>query len=157
MELAPGQSAQSTKPTFASQANRLRSNKENWIVVERKRKNIVPVTGSGEASVLEGVAKPKRDYWEIAVTRLKEGTTVETIKTHCQNKGFQATEVFVFPSKIKGTVTAKVRVSLEHKELALSGISWPNHIRVSSWTNKSKSVKQNETAKRDEAVQRNAN
>ena len=113
------------------------------------------MTGSGEASVLEGVAKPKRDYWEIGVTRLKEGTTVESVKTHCQNKGFEAKEVFVFPSKIKGTVTAKIRVSLDHKELALSGTSWPSHIRVSSWTNKSKAFKRNDDAKRDEAVQKN--
>ena len=125
--------------------------------MERKRKNIIPVTGSGEASVLEGVAKPKRDYWEIAVTRLKEGTTVDSVKTHCQNKGFAAKEVFVFPSKIKGTVTAKIRVSLEHKVLALSGVSWPSHIRVSSWTNKSKASKQNDATKQDEVVQRNGN
>ena len=101
------------------------------------------MTGSDGPSILEGVAKPTRDYWEIAVARLKEGTTEELIKTHCQAKGIETREVKIIPSKIKGTVTAKVRVALNHKDLALNGESWPTHLRVSSWTNKSKAFKQN--------------
>ena len=101
----------------------------------------MPVTGSGETSVLEGVAKPKRDFWDIAVSRLKEGTTPEQVKSHLESKAIVAREVFVFSSKIKGTVCAKVRVDSAQKDDALSAKSWPSHLRISSWTYKPKAVK----------------
>ena len=99
--------------------------------------------------MLEGVAKAKRDFWEIAVSRLKEGTTEDKIKTHLHGKGIEVKEIFVFPSKIKGTVSAKVRVLLEHKERALDASTWPPHLRISSWMNKSRTVRKNEAPPRE--------
>ena len=101
------------------------------------------MTGTGESSILEGVAKSKRDYWEVAVLRCKLGTSPEKIKFHLQSKNIEVKEVFVFPSKIKDTVSAKVRVAIEHKDRALDAANWPQHLRISSWTNQSKSTKKN--------------
>ena len=108
------------------------------------------MTGSGDSTVLEGVAKPKRDFWEIAVSRLKEGTTADKVKFHLQSKHIEVKEVFVFPSKIKGTISGKVRVALEHKTRALDPSVWPAHVRISSWTNKSKSKRQDDASKRQQ-------
>ena len=135
--------------TFAQKANQLRSSTRDWITIARNNKKITPVTGSGEASVLEGVAKKKRDFWEIAVSRLKEGTTEDKVKTHLHGKGIEVTEIFVFPSKIKGTVAAKVRVPLEQKKRALDAGNWHPHLRISSWINKPKAIRKNEAPKRD--------
>ena len=104
------------------------------------RLKITPVIGSGEPSVLEGVAKPKRDHWDIAVLRLKLGTSDLQIKSHLQAKGIEVKEVYIIPSKIKGTVSAKVRVALEHKNRALDAAIWPTHTSISSWITKSKSA-----------------
>ena len=46
---------------------KLSKNKNDWILVERKKKNIVPAVGTGAATSLEGVAPVKRDYWDIAL------------------------------------------------------------------------------------------
>ena len=146
--------ASDNNSTFANKAKDLQLSKNDWIVIERKKRKIVPVTGSGEPSVLEGVAKPKRDFWEIAVSRLREGTTEDKVKTHLERQGITVREAFVFPSKIKGTVAAKVRVALEHKDRALDAGSWPPHLRISSWTNKSKAARRNDAAVRNQAESR---
>ena len=117
-------------------------------MVKRRKKKIVPVTGSAESLTLEGVPKPKRDYWEVCASRLKEeGTTSEKAKSHLQGKGIEVKEVFIIPSKFKGTVSAKMRVALEHKEWALDATTWPPHVPISSWINKSKS------ARKDDVIQ----
>ena len=77
---------------------------------------------------------------------MKLGTSEDKLKFHLQSKNIEVRQVFVFPSKIKGTVSAKVRVALEHKERALDASNWPQHIRISSWTNKSKALKKNDAA-----------
>lgn len=108
----------------------------------------MPVSGSGVASVLEGVPKAKRDYWDISISRLKEGATEEKVKTHLQSQGIEVKEVFVFPSKIKGTVAAKVRVAIEHKDRILNGDLWPNGLQISSWMYKPKSIRNEATDKK---------
>ena len=146
-------SSANSKSAYASKAKDLQSNTNNWITIERKRKKISPVTGSGEASVLEGVAieKPRKDYWEIGVSRLKADCTQDLLKSHLHGKNIEVKEVFVFPSKIKGTVSAKIRVALEHKERALDAASWPPLVRISSWINKPKSAKRNDATRREQA------
>ena len=137
-----------SKTSFAGKAKALQIDRNDWIVIQRKKKKIIPVTGSGESSVLEGVAKTKKDYWEIGISRLKLGTSSDLVKAHLQGKNIEVKEVFVFPSKIKGTVSAKVRVALEHRARALDATVWPEHVRVSSWTNKSKEQRQDDARKR---------
>ena len=95
----------------------------------------------GESSAIEAVIKPKRDYWEISVSRLKDNTSSEKVKTHLQSKGIEVKEVFVFPSKNKGTVSAKVRVDIAHKDRALDPANWPPGLRIASWIHKSKKQK----------------
>ena len=141
-------SKSTSKPSYAGQVNRLKINKNNWIDATRKKKKIVPVSGSGVASVLEGVPKAKRDYWDISISRLKEGATEEKVKTHLQSQGIEVKEVFVFPSKIKGTVAAKVRVAIEHKDRILNGDLWPNGLQISSWMYKPKSIRNEATDKK---------
>ena len=103
------------------------------------------MTGTGAPSTLEGVAPPKRrDYWEISVSRLTDGTTADKVKTYLQGKGVEVRETFVFPSKIRGTVAARVRVDLNHKEKVLDPSTWPPHIRVQSWIQKRRTDKKTE-------------
>ena len=110
------------------------------------------MSGSGDSSTLEGVAKPKRDWWDIAVLYLKEGSTTEDkIRSHLHSKNIEVKEVFVFPSKIKGTVSAKVRVALAHKDRALDAAIWPQNLRISSWTNQSKASRKNVAGNRPSA------
>ena len=137
----------STANTFADQARRI-SKSQRWdLVGERKKRNIIPVIGTGATSSLEGVAPPKkRDYWEISVSRLAEGTTSDKLKTYLHGKGIEVRETFVFPSKIKGTVAARVRVVLEQKARALDPSNWPPHIRVQSWIQKRRTEKKNDAA-----------
>ena len=81
---------------------------------------------------------------EVAVLRLKEGsTTPDKVKFYLQSKNIEVKEVFVFPSKIKATVSAKVRVAIEHKDHALDPAIWPHHLRISSWINQSKASRKN--------------
>ena len=96
------------------------------------------MVGSGQSSVLESVQKPKRDFWEVAVSRLKDDTTVERIKSHCHGKGIEVKDIFLIPSKNKGTISAKVRVDLAHKDRALDANNWPSGLRISSWLYKPK-------------------
>ena len=138
-----------SKSTFADKAKALQKSNGNWIDVTRKRKNITPVVGTAETTTLEGVPVAKRDFWDIAVSRLKAETTVDNVKAHLASKDIQCKEVFVFPSKIKGTVAAKVRVALDHKDLALASGTWPTGVRVSSWLNKSKSERKNDLARKN--------
>ena len=89
---------------------------------------------------------------EVAVLRLKEGsTTPDKVKFYLQSKNIEVKEVFVFPSKIKGTVSAKVRVALEHKDRALDPAIWPQHLRISSWINQSKATRKNDAGNRPTA------
>ena len=97
------------------------------------------------------IEKPRKNYWEIGISRLKIGTSEETLKFHLQGKNIEVKEVFVFPSKIKGTVSAKIRVALEHKERALDAAAWPASVRISSWINKPKSAKRNDATTRGQA------
>ena len=97
-------------------------------------------------SGLEGVTPAKRDFWEVSVSRIKEGTSSEKIKFYLQSKNIEVKEVFVFASKIKGTVLAKVKVAIKHKERVLSAETWPKDIRVASWIYKSKNAKKNDAA-----------
>jgi hypothetical protein len=98
-------------------------------VTARKNKNITAVKGKGESTILEGVEPPKKDFWEISVTRLAETTTVDKVKTCLQSHGIELKDVFVFSSKTKGCKSAKVRVALEHKIKAKDENVWPLHCR----------------------------
>ena len=53
--------------------------------------------------------------------------------------------VFLLPSRIRGTRSARVRVPLEFKNIVLESNFWPEHIRVRSWVCQPKmSVPENE-------------
>ena len=101
----------------------------------------MPVVGNCAATTLEGVAPIKRDFWEVSVSRLKEDTSQEKLKTHIQSQGIEVRDVFVFPSKIKGTVSAKVRVDLAHRDRVKEQSIWPNHVRVQDWIYRPKSAR----------------
>ena len=83
--------------------------------------------------LLEGVPPIVRDFWDISVSRLKETTTAEKIKTHLHQHGIEVRDVFILNSKIKGTKAAKVRVAREHADRAKSPLIWPEHIKVADW------------------------
>ena len=98
----------------------------------------MPVTGSVVHSGddgLEGVAPFIRDYWDISVSRLKESTTADKVKTHLHKFGIEVKDVFILTSKIRGTKAAKVRVALEQKDRVKSADIWPQHCKVADWIN----------------------
>ena len=84
---------------------------------------------------LEGVAPYIRDFWDISVSRLKESTAADKVKTHLQKYGIEVREVFILASKIKGTKAAKVRVALEQKDRVKLPEIWPQHCKVADWIN----------------------
>ena len=128
-----------SKKSFADQAKQLQGVNQEWnLPNERKKRKIVSVCGTGSPSILEGVAPKKNDFWDISISRLAEGTTSDKVKTYMQSKGIEVREAFVFPSKIRGTVSAKVRVEIQHKNKALDASNWSANIRVQSWIRKPK-------------------
>ena len=125
-------------------------------MVERKKKNIIPAVGTGAATGLEGVAPVKRDYWDIALQRLNANTTSEsTVKSHLEDKNIEVKEVHLYPSKRKGSVTARVRVALNDKESALNPSNFGPFIQVSSWTIKSKSAHKHDAKSGKDAKKQN--
>ena len=85
------------------------------------------------------------------VSRLAIGTLTDKVKNLLQGKGIEVRETFVFPSKIKGTVAARVRVALEHKDKVLDPNIWPENIRVQSWVQKRKTKPESRTGSQDGA------
>ena len=72
---------------YAEKVKKLSKNKNDWLLVERKKKNIIPAVGTGAATGLEGVAPVKCYYWDIAPQRLNANTTTEsTVKSHLVDK-----------------------------------------------------------------------
>ena len=55
-----------------------------------------------------------------------------------REKGSKSKKSLFFASQIKGTVSAKVQVPIEHKERALDAATWPPNLRISSWQTKQK-------------------
>ena len=136
-------SSDSTNENFSDKVRKISVSQKWNLVSERKKRKIIPLTGTAAPSTLEGVAVlRKKPFWDISVSRLSEGTSSEKLKTFLQGKGIEVKETFVFPSKIKGTVAARVRVALEHKEKVLDSNIWPQNIRVQSWVQKRKVSKE---------------
>ena len=40
------------------------------------------------------IEKPRKNYWEIGILRLKIGTSEETLKFHLQGKNIEVKQVF---------------------------------------------------------------
>ena len=133
---------------FAEKAKILRDSElKSWSLVKaRDRKKIVPIVGTCTETSVEGVAPVKRDFWELSVSRLKEDTTSDKLKTFLQGRGIEVRDAFVFSSKVKGTAAAKVRVALEHRDRAKDASIWPSHIRVQDCIYKPKSAKKENVA-----------
>ena len=91
---------------------------------------------------MEGVAPFVKNYFDLSVSRLSTSATPDKVKQFLQERGIDVKEVWVFDSKIQGTKSAKVRISIEHKEKAKDGNIWPEHTRVEDWLYKPKSVRQ---------------
>jgi hypothetical protein len=128
--------------SFAAKARELQTKPKKWTLVQaRKNKNIIPIVGKDRSSTLEGVPRPTKDYWEISVLRLKDTTTEDQVRTHLQGQGIDVKEVYVFPSKIRGTKSSKVRVALEQKDRVKDENLWPQHCKIQDWINKPKSAR----------------
>ena len=131
--------ASTAAATFAHTTELLKENNSSWLVKARKNKKSVTVIGKENSSALKGVAPVSRNYWDLSVSRLAESTTDDQVKRHLQNHGIEVKEVFVFASKIRGTKSAKVRVSIEHRDKAKNGELWPLYCRIQDWIYKAKS------------------
>ena len=154
--LSPSTTKEQKGGKFADTVKKLASNKNDWILVERKRRNIVPAVGTGAATGLEGVPSVKRDHWDIALQRLNASTTTElNVKSHLEERNIEVKEVHLFPSKRKGSVTARVRVALKDKQSALNPSNFGPFIQVSSWTIKSKSARKNDAISGKDAKKTN--
>jgi hypothetical protein len=136
--------------SFAGKSKDLQQNTKPWnLVTACKNKNIVSVAGKvvGDGTTLKGVEPPKRDFWEVSVTRLHKSTTDDQIKTHLQTHGIEVKDVYIFNSRIKGCKSSKVRVAREHAEKIKDGNIWPMHCRVQDWIYKPKSARKLDTSK----------
>jgi hypothetical protein len=117
------------------------SSKEWTLQGALRKKKIVSITGKSENSELKGVQPIPKDYWDLSVTRLAEDTTPDKVKTFLQGKGIDVKETWVFNSRIAGCKTAKVRISIEHKERAKNAEIWPAFAKIHDWIITPKSVK----------------
>lgn len=106
------------------------------------------VAGKGEGSILEGVEKTKRNFWEISVSRLAESTTTDKIKSCLHEHQIEVLDVYLFNSKIKGCKSAKVRVALEHRDKVKDENVWPKHSRVQDWIYMPRSTRPNAIAQK---------
>jgi hypothetical protein len=83
------------------------------------------VTGVGDNSILEGVEPIKRDFWDVSVSRLHESTTEDQVKSLLTKHDITASEISVFPSKIKGCKSARIRVAIADREKIKNENIWP--------------------------------
>jgi hypothetical protein len=79
-----------------------------------------------------------KDYWDVSVTRLALETTADQIKLALGSHTIDVKDVLVFPSKIKGCMSARVRVALQDADKAKSEANWPQFVRVHDWVYKPK-------------------
>ena len=129
--------------------NRLKKSSDRWTdkrAVRPKDQKKAPATTTGTApsTVLQGVA-PTRDFWQLFVSNLKSDSTSEQVKVHLHRSGIEVKDVFIIKSKNGKTVSAKVRVALEHKERAKAEQVWPKFVKVSDWIFKPKVAKTGNT------------
>lgn len=137
----PSASAVNVK-TFAKTAGAVAVTKREWSLSGAiRRKNIASVIGSNTSSSLEAVASPVRDYWDLSVTRLKDNTTPDKVKSSLQGYGVEVKETWVFNSRIQGAKTAKVRVAREHKDKAKTPAFWPPGAKIHDWVYVPKSLR----------------
>ena len=117
----------------------------------RKNKKVVTVIGSGgigdgDANILEAVPSAPRDFWDISVSRLKDTTTDDQIRRQLHQHGIEVKDIFLIPSKIKGTKAARVRVFREHRNRVKEAKVWPVGCRVADWIQKPRTMRAEKTA-----------
>jgi hypothetical protein len=109
-----------------------------------KKKNKASIVGKGESSILKGVKpdpKLPKDYWDLSVTHLALETTGDQVREALEAQLIKVKDVSVFGSKIKGCMSAKVRIALEDVAKAKSEENWPQFVRVHDWVYKPKEKK----------------
>ena len=108
---------------------------DKWILVDRlRRRNIKPIVGNrmDVESGLRGVEARKRDTWDIYVGNLV-GVSETQLLDYLKSQSIEVKKCHLLSSKVRGTCSARLRVSIEHKEKALDPDCWPEHIGVRSW------------------------
>jgi hypothetical protein len=145
----PLTSTTKTKAFFAEKACGLQTTADcqkksnlGTLVEARKKENIVPIIGNGTDSILKDVAhtpKAKKDFWEVSVSHLEETTIADQVKSHLHQHGIKVRDVWVFASKIKGTKSSRVRITLEQRERIKDPKVWPLGCIIQDWIKKPKS------------------
>ena len=112
---------------------KLRDNEDEWKDPRgRKKTKKASISGTNtDDRELKGV--PPRDFWQFSVTRLDEKTTDDAVRRFLHKAGVEVKEVWMLPSKFKGTKTAKIRVAREHREKAKAKSIWPLHCLIRDW------------------------
>ena len=109
---------------------------DKWILVDNlRRRKIKPILGNrkDDESSLRGVETRKRDTWNIYVGNLVEGVSETQVLDYLKGRSIDVKKCHLLSSKVRGTCSARVSVSLEHKDKVLDPDSWPEHVRVRSW------------------------
>jgi hypothetical protein len=82
----------------------------------------------------------KRDFWDIFISNLDMNTTEDDIKTYLSEKSTEVTvkDVYFMSSKQANTKSAKIRFSLNDKDMVQEDSFWPLHIKHRDWVVKPK-------------------
>lgn len=111
------------------------SKSTGWSLVTRlKRRKIETLRGKRESLTLKlrGV-ETRKPHWDIYVGNLEEDITKETIQEYLLEGGVTALQVFMLKSKVRNTVSARIRVCLEDRDKVLKAEFWPMFVKVRSW------------------------
>ena len=119
---------------FADKVVRLGKNGEEWKVAGRGKSVKKPaIKGTNNESGLKGVPPQSKIWYQFSVTRLDVTTSQDDVRRHLHQSGIEVKEIWLLNSQLKGTKTAKVRVSIEHRERAKNPALWPLYSRISDW------------------------
>ena len=62
-----------------------------------------------------------------------EGVSETQVLDYLKGRSIDVKKCHLLSSKVRGTCSARVSVSLEHKDKVHDPDSWPEHVRVRSW------------------------
>ena len=114
---------------------RIEKVRDKWTLVESlKRRKVTSVVGSRkDGGSLIGVERKVKDTWDLYVGNIAENVGEEVIADYLRKNGVEPRACYMFSSKVRGTKSARIRVSMEDKERTLMPEFWPEFVRVRSW------------------------
>ena len=100
-----------------------------------RRRRIKPVIGNKNSieERLKGVETKRKDTWDLYVGNVDVDVTKSQIVDYLKKQEISDRKCILLTSKVQGTKSARVTISLEDKDRALRPELWPEFVRVRSW------------------------